>query len=69
MTRLILLALFVAAVLVAVTSVMALFSASDRSAGRTRNSEETMPQTIQTIAYVALIILMFGVVSGWLGGG
>jgi hypothetical protein len=25
-------------------------------------------RTIQTLAYVALIMLMFGITSGWLGG-
>jgi cell division protein FtsX len=28
---------------------------------------DTMPATFQTIAYVLLIVLMFGVATGWLG--
>lgn len=29
---------------------------------------ENMPKSFQRIAYVVLILLMFGVVTGWLGG-
>lgn len=29
---------------------------------------ENMPKSFQRIAYVMLILLMFGVVTGWLGG-
>lgn len=29
--------------------------------------EITMPATFQTIAYILLIVLMFGVATGWMG--
>ncbi|SEW25006.1 hypothetical protein SAMN04488515_1836 [Cognatiyoonia koreensis] len=29
---------------------------------------DNMPKTFQRVAYVVLILLMFGVVTGWLGG-
>ncbi|WP_342076290.1 hypothetical protein [Yoonia sp. SS1-5] len=66
MFRLILLILFVAAMLVAgvvVLSVVASFALLGRS-----KSEEDMPKTFQRVAYVALVILLFGLSIGWLGG-
>lgn len=66
MTRVILILFFVAAVVLAATSVMALVNGPDASRSL-RNKEDTMPATFHMIAYVLLIILMFGVVTGWLG--
>ena len=66
MGRLILIALVALCLVVAITSVMALF-------GRTAPANDvkkadTMPDTIKTVAYVLLIVLMFGITSGWLAG-
>ncbi|MEJ6399496.1 hypothetical protein [Yoonia sp. 208BN28-4] len=66
MFRLILIVLFV---VVAAIAVMSVTRAVKSAAGQVANAtqEDTMPDTVRRIAYVALIILMFGVVSGWLG--
>ena len=65
MARLILVLLFVAAIALALVSVMiALRIASPQSDGPTGGS---MPKPFTTIAYVLLILLMFGVTSGLLG--
>jgi len=53
------LAIGVAAVLIAIRS----FSSPARATQR-----DTMPETFQRAAYVMLIVLLFGVTSGWLGG-
>lgn len=75
MTRLILMAAVVAAIL----AVLNLAWGSPRPAsGQTgprpsrlvptpRKKDDTMPATFHTIAYVLLIVLMFGVATGWLG--
>jgi len=31
-------------------------------------SEGKMPKAVQKIAYIALLILMFGITAGWIGG-
>ena len=66
MTRVILILFLISAVVLAATSVMALLNGPDTSRA-TRKKEDTMPATFHMIAYVLLIILMFGVVTGWLG--
>lgn len=66
MTRVILILFFVSVVVLAATSVMALVNGPETSRSA-RNKEDTMPATFHMIAYVLLIILMFGVVTGWLG--
>lgn len=70
MTRLILLALVVAAML----AVLYLALGPTRPVLATaahplpaRLKEDTMPATFQTIAYVLLFVLMCGVATGWLG--
>jgi len=37
-------------------------------AGRHSLQEAGLPSTVQKISYILLIVLMFGVVTGWLGG-
>ena len=66
MTRLILLLLLFSAVIIAVMSVASLFQSPSPAP---RQSKDTlMPASVKNIAYVLLILLMFGVVSGVIGG-
>ena len=60
--RLILLLAFVVIAVIAVTS---LLNAVKTVQGP--NKGDTMPQTFQRIAYVLLIVFMFGICTGWLG--
>jgi len=66
MGRLILIALVALCLVVAVTSVMALFGRA--MATGDAKKDDTMPDTFKTVAYVLLIILMFGITAGWLAG-
>lgn len=69
MARLILLGLFIAAILIAVTSVVALFETRDGaadSAVASRKKEDAMPAIMRKTAYVLLVVLMIGVTTGWL---
>lgn len=66
MVRIILLLMFVAIVALAVTSVISAVR-SAHLAVASQTQRDTMPDTVRRIAYIALIVLMFGVVSGWLG--
>ena len=69
MTRLILAMLFLAVILIAVQVVADfLRPAPARVAAPHRPYEVAVPKTVQTVAYVLLIVLAFGVTSGWLGG-
>lgn len=63
MARLMLVLLAVGAVVVLA---MTLAKALDRTMQTAREAD--VPKTTQTISYVLLILLMFGVVTGWLGG-
>ena len=66
MFRLVLLLFFITIIAVAVLGIVNIIGkATAPSSSPTQ--EDTMPETFQRIAYVALIVLMFGVVSGWLG--
>ena len=81
MTRLILMAAVVAAILAVLnlawgpTRPMTTRPVFDQTAARPharphprpRHKDDTMPATFHTIAYVLLIVLMFGVATGWLG--
>lgn len=67
MLRLILLMLFISVSVLAATALMALVIQSARSAAPRNRKEDTMPKTFRNIAYVLLVVLMFGVVTGWLG--
>lgn len=65
MIRLILFAFLLACIAVGVAAILI----AVRSFGATSNPSErdTMPKTFQRAAYVMLIVLLFGVTSGWLG--
>ena len=75
MTRLILMATVVAAILAVLNLAWGpTRPVFDRTMPRparrvpaARKKEDTMPATIHTVAYVLLIVLMFGVATGWLG--
>ena len=66
MIRLVMFAFLLACIAVGISAIMA----ATRSFGHSAPSTErdTMPETFQRAAYVMLIILLFGVTSGWLGG-
>ncbi len=65
MMRLILFVFLLAGVALAFASVMMALRAV-APANDTRKGD-TMPKTFSTIAYVLLILLMFGIATGWLG--
>lgn len=54
-------------VLAAIT-VVALTTKRAIGASMAQLEEDALPNSVQKISYVLLIILMFGVVTGWLGG-
>lgn len=71
MARLILIFLIAVAIAIALGSLMSLVRAS--AGGRARPAagpqmEFSMPGAIQTIAFVLLVVLMFGVATGLIGG-
>lgn len=71
MARLILIALIATALAIAVASVMSLVRASGRTPVRSAAGHQVefpMPGAIQTIAFVLLVVLMFGVATGLIGG-
>lgn len=57
-------------VLLAVLAVIMIARFVDRAIMTAVNSkqEASVPKTAKTISYLLLIVLMFGVVTGWLGG-
>lgn len=65
MARLILFAALIAGLVVIVVTLARGLEAL--TTARPGSKGDTMPKTFQNIAYVLLIILMFGVVTGWLG--
>ena len=66
MIRLIAFAFLLACLAVGVAAIMVAVRAVN---GPSPNTErDTMPETFQRAAYVMLIVLLFGVTSGWLGG-
>jgi hypothetical protein len=66
MLRLILFIMLLAAIALALASVMvAIRSFAPPAPAPARR--DTMPETFRRIAYVLLIVLMFGVTAGWLG--
>ena len=71
MTRLILMTALVAAMLAVLNLAWgpsrAVLAPSPDLRPTLRKKEDTMPATFHTIAYVLLIVLMFGVATGWLG--
>ena len=74
MTRLILMAAVVAAILAVLNlawgparQVPVQTGPRPRRRPAAHKKEITMPATFQTIAYILLIVLMFGVATGWMG--
>ncbi len=70
MFRLALFFFLVASVALAFAAVIALFRSVFIGPDRvpSKGHTDTMPKTFRTIAYVLLLIVMFGVTSGLLGG-
>ena len=69
MARLILLLLFIAALaIVAATVASAVRAVADGGPGSRSTKEMPMPAAIQTIAYILLVLLLFGVATGLIGG-
>lgn len=68
MFRLIFFALLLSGIVIATAAILAALRAIGGPApdDPTRKADP-MPKTLQTAAYVLLIIVMFGVVTGWLG--
>lgn len=65
MGRLVIVALLIIVMVMAIGAVINMAKAVQSSA--TTALGDDMPKTFQRIAYVVLIMLMFGVVTGWLG--
>ena len=66
MVRLILVVAFVAVIAIAIIAVLGtMMAVTATSAGK---DTDDMPAKFRRITYVLLIVLMFGVASGWLGG-
>ena len=57
-----------AAITVFIFAVVLLTSALTRTAGRAVERADMGGKTFSKLAYVALILLLFGVGTGWLGG-
>lgn len=66
MVRLILVVAFVAVVAIAITAVLGtMMVVTQSSVGK---DTDDMPAKFRRITYVLLVVLLFGVTSGWLGG-
>ena len=66
MLRLILVVAFVVVIAIAVIAVLGtLMAVSATTAGK---DTDDMPSKFRRVTYVLLVVLMFGVASGWLGG-
>lgn len=66
MMRLILFVVLIAALAMAFSAIVSALRVIEPQ--HTSGTGDTMPKTISKVAYVVLIILMFGIASGWLGG-
>ena len=66
MVRLILVVAFVAVIAVAIILVLGTIMAVHATA--TGKDTDDMPAKFRRITYMLLVVLMFGVVTGWLGG-
>ncbi|PJI85014.1 hypothetical protein BC777_3010 [Yoonia maricola] len=66
MVRLILVVAFVA--VVAVVTIVALGTIMAISATTAGKDSDDMPAKFRRITYVLLVVLLFGVTTGWLGG-
>ena len=65
MVRLILLVAFVAVAATAITGLIR--TIQDVTAGGVGKDDDMMPAKFRRITYVLLVVLLFGVTSGWLG--
>jgi hypothetical protein len=65
MVRLILLVAFVAVAAIAITGLIR--TIQDVTAGGVGKDDNMMPAKFRRITYVLLVVLLFGVTSGWLG--
>ncbi|MFT7146773.1 MAG: cell division protein FtsX [Yoonia sp.] len=65
MVRLILLVAFVAVAAIAITGLIR--AIQDVTAGGAGKDDGMMPAKFRRITYVLLVVLLFGVTSGWLG--
>jgi len=66
MVRLILIVAFVAAVAIAIAAVLGtVLAVAQTSAGK---GPDDMPVKFRRITYALLVVLLFGVTTGWLGG-
>lgn len=66
MFRLIILLLFVVAIVCLVT--IAVMTGRAALGVARPMAEDEVPKTMQRVAYIALVILLFGLTTGWLGG-
>lgn len=65
MVRLILLVAFVAVAAIAITALIR--TIQDVTTGGVGKDDDMMPAKFQRITYVLLVVLLFGVTTGWLG--
>ncbi len=66
MLRLILIVAFLAVVVIAITAVLGtIMAVAKPSAGK---EPDDMPVKFRRITYALLVVLLFGVTTGWLGG-
>lgn len=68
---LVLLALLAVFVIVAATALRRVLEAGQKAFGATNGQQDgglMVPTPYQKITYAALIVLLFGVATGWLGG-
>lgn len=65
MVRLIFLVAFVAVAAVAIAGLIRTIQTV--TAGGAKKDDDMMPAKLQRITYVLLVVLLFGVTSGWLG--
>lgn len=65
MLRLIFLVAFITVLAIAITAVLATIRVMAQTGGG--EDKDTMPTTFRRVAYIALIVLLLGLSSGWLG--
>lgn len=70
MARLIVILFLFAALVTAAAAVMNFLATAQTPPARTRRGiPEMTTRSLQNIAYALLLVLMFGVVTGWMSGG
>lgn len=67
MARLFLVLLAVLGLIAVIVTIARTLERGAQSA-RATAQEVDVPDTVKTVSYILLIVLMFGVVTGWLGG-